>query len=459
MIAIQKKISPLLVQHMPSCMLILFFFINLFFRWPGNMSPDAKIQLKEATSGIYSDHHPPIMSFLWRILNNIFYGPGIILIFHLLLLYSACYILMRSFQNKNISWYYTLYPLFLPILLYSSMIWKDIGFAFSYLLFMAGLTYFTLHQKKPSSLEFFALFAVLFYGTAVKFQGMYIAPAACLGLSYIMQNFKLNFKTIASSIFLYLALFSSITILNNVIVPEKHKSNSWKFVKIYDLAGMSILLNKPIFPEYIKNYSKFDFNKVKTKFNYERVDDIVFFEDSPIPRIETKQDREELLKLWRVTACKHPMTYLQHRCKNWLRILFAKPFEKLHEMNFEDYGHAGYLAQLQKAAKSFKNRSWEHYLGLATLGSLNIARHALDFIFVFICAILYMLLGLLCQHRLGFLLFVINCIAFMLVLALLPFCMASSLRYVYLSVCLVHASHPIAYLAWKQLRRNKKHSQ
>src|SRR3990167_7433402 len=371
------------------------FLLNLLIFWPGQISLDSIVQLKEAMMGIYSDHHPPIMALFWRYLLVVFPYTSGLFIFHMLLLYSSCLIFIRALKEYPAKCVYLFYPLFPPIFLYSSMIWKDVGFAFSFLFVSAAITYFVMHNKKPNMLQLFFILFILFY---------------------VLNQF------------------------NNFLVPQAKKCDSWKFVKIYDLAGISLDLNRPIFPDYILNYKNFSFDLVKEKFNYERVDDIVFNADSPIPRVETEENRTQLLSLWKETVFRHPVSYLKHRFRNWIRIIFAKPLEKLDTLDFNQFETFSWFAKLQSKGS---------ILAKLVFFLLKAFRYLFSFIFVFIFMIFYLFLGFAKRKsRLGFILLMMNCAALTLVLVLSLFSMASLLRYVYMSVCLVHASHVIAYLAF-----------
>ena len=102
--------------YLPYYCLALFFILNLWLVWPGQMTPDSYTQYKEALTNTYSAAHPPLMSFLWHLFTLIATGSGSILLFHLLLLYGACFIFMRAFKNSSLKFYYLLYP----CLLYTS---------------------------------------------------------------------------------------------------------------------------------------------------------------------------------------------------------------------------------------------------------------------------------------------------------------------------------------------------
>src|SRR5207253_5889655 len=70
------------------CCALLYFF-ELFLFWPGVIRPDSLAQLQQAQTGIFSDHHPPVMALYWGVLNFIWPGPGLLFLTHLSLLFGA----------------------------------------------------------------------------------------------------------------------------------------------------------------------------------------------------------------------------------------------------------------------------------------------------------------------------------------------------------------------------------
>src|SRR3989338_4524940 len=92
-------------------------------------------------------------------------------------------------------------------------------------------------------------------------------------------------------------------------------SHSWQYVKMYDIAGVSLQLNQDLFPEFIKRKNHYSFEKVRNLYNPRRVDDMAFNADSPLIKSELAAEREILWNTWWQTITTHPLLYLQHRGK------------------------------------------------------------------------------------------------------------------------------------------------
>jgi hypothetical protein len=428
---------------LPYYVLLIFFLINLYIFWPGQMNSDSISQYKAAITGVYFDHHPPMMSLLWRFLDHVIPGPGLILLFHLLMLYGACFIFMLCFETySKLKWFYVLMPIWPSISFYSFMIWKDAGFAFSFLLASAILSYFMVNKKHPNLLIILFILVLLFYGTGVKYQAMFVLPFMVTGLAYVSNNFKFNFNFFLIGIGLYLMIFGLVDKLNNYFVPESQKNHSWQYVKLYDLTAISLKTNEPLFPEFVIKNPNFSMESVKSKYNIDRVDDLVFFEGSPLKKGETPQERQEVLNYWKTNVLKYPSFYLQHRFNIWKNTILSMPFKQLETLDFSHWNSLSWLDWL------FKSKAFHIFI--------EIFRYLLSFILLLPLIIFYFILSLfyLNKRRFALPLFMMSGVALLFVIVLFFFSMAACLRYVYISVCMVFACHAFAIKLLKDV--NKK---
>jgi len=431
-----------IVSLTPYIFLSFIFLINLFIFWPGQMEPDSICQYNAAISGIFSDHHPPVMSLLWKFLNIIHTGSGLMFLFHLILLYSSTLIFMIIFNSSQLIWLYACLPLFPQIFIYSSLILKDVGFAFSYLFIIAILSYSTMKTKSLNLYQIIIILFLLSYGTSVKFQAIYICPIITLIFSYCLNNLKFNLKTFILSFFIYTLIFFSIKCLHDSLIPPEKRSHSWQFVKLYDLAAISIKLDDPIFPDFVKNNPNFSFENIKKNFTHEKVDALIFPDHAPLIKGTNESERKQLLYCWYKNILKHPYIYLSHRFKNLFYILNAGPLQKLKLNDLEKYKGLEWL-------KNYKNLS-KIVFKISSLAKF------LKFGFLLPFIIFYFILGLININKnpAALPLIFMNSISLALVFILLFFSMAGMLRYVYIAMCMFHSSHGFAYLCWKNRLKN-----
>src|SRR5713226_937585 len=107
--------------------------------YPGYMSPDSVEQLAQARSGIFTDWHPAMMSFLWRFADKLFPGPfGMLLLNNLLFWPGVATICYRCLGQAAapVTIALGLFPAVFGLL---STVWKDVAFGASMVLAVALL--------------------------------------------------------------------------------------------------------------------------------------------------------------------------------------------------------------------------------------------------------------------------------------------------------------------------------
>ncbi len=443
----------------PWVLLGVFFIICYAAFWPGIMSADATSQYLAAKSSVYSDHHPPLMSFVWRYLDMLYPGPATIFTLHMLMLYAAAAIFIYIFRASKFKWWYAIYPMIPNMLAYTALIVKDTGFTYSYLLAGAVMTYVanannhgassTFGSPPPSSsmrrtiLLILFCITLLFYGTAVKYQAKFLLIFFCIGASYILFRCKLNWSSVLSGVAIYLVMLLAILATNSWLVPDAQESHSWQNVKLFDLSAISLELNKPLYPEFVSKNPKFDFANVKQQFKPYQVDHLVFYPYSVLKAGDTAEQRAELWNYWWQTVKAHSWVYLKIRARLFSYNLTTGPSEYTDPLGY------------------FKNTK------LAPLFSMPIMQKAISALFAAFKTMLwflwlvplmfmYIYLGIIKfkQSRLAPPLLMFNITSLALLTILFFFSMAACARYVFLATCLIHASHAMAYYAW----RNRNHA-
>lgn len=145
----------------------LLAFLGFLFSWvafyPGFMSPDSLVQYEIAKTLDFNDWHPPVMSWLWSILNVFFEGPQGLLFFHLALLWGGLYSWYINCRESRFAWLFIVIG-FLPwVVNFEGVLWKDVGMAFS-LLLAIGL----LGGKKLTSTKISIAAVLLIYAFLVR---------------------------------------------------------------------------------------------------------------------------------------------------------------------------------------------------------------------------------------------------------------------------------------------------
>jgi hypothetical protein len=418
--------------------LALLFVGSMLIFWPGIVSPDGANQYAAARAGVYTDHHPPAMSFAWRYLDRIYPGPGLILTLHLSMLYAAAAIFVISFRTSLFKWWYAFFPLIPNILSYSALIVKDVGFTYSYLLAGAILAYMMLNKVKQGKFLLLTLVIVLlFYGTAVKYQARFLLIFLTLGVGFCLQ-YKYSWRAVVGGFVLYLVLLQAMLSFNAWLVPEQQESHSWQLVKLYDLTGISLALNKPLYPEFVKQNPNYNFAKVKAVFSQSEVDPLVFPVNSPLKSGVNEQQRTELARYWLRTVTDHPIYYLQHRLRLWSFNMFSTPSGRSHPA---DYFRSTFFGPL-----------FSQPLIYETIGIVyGLMKNILQFIWLLPLLLFYTYLSFAKRNKSSAAapLMMFCAVSVTMLIVLFFFSMAATARYVFICTCLVHASHGFAYKCWR----------
>lgn len=430
--------------RVPLFILAILFTVSLFILWPGIISPDAAVQYAAAKAGVYTDHHPPIMSFVWRYLDQLYAGSGLILLMHMGMLYAAAAVFINLFKDSWFKWWYAIFPLIPNIVAYTPLIVKDVGFAYAYLL--AGAIIAHLMVKKPKKNKYILIILaliLLFYGTCVKFQARYLLIFFTLGIGYCL-NYKLNWKSVLAGILLCAGLLQAMISFNTWLVPNSQESNSWQLVKLYDLAAISLDLDKPLFPEFVQQNADFSLTRIRKLFSPSEVDPLVFPEHSPLKGGTNAAQREELLNYWRATILQHPFLYLKHRARLWQYNLFSTPSGRSNPIEyFKNTNIAQWLYQPQ--------------VFNAIDAAYKTMQVGLQFIWLLFLLIIYTYLSYSRRHKSSYAPpLIMFCGTSWMLLGVLFFCsMAATSRYVFICTCLIHASHGFAYKCWRTKKGRK----
>ena len=410
--------------------LFVLFLINILIGWPGILSSDSQGQYLSALNGNYGDHHPAIMSFVWKYIDMIISGSGLLWAMHLSFLYGGFYHLCKIFPKKK--WIPLM--LILPhIFLYALMVWKDVGFALGYVYCICAISSHYVEGKKIGVLSSIFIFMILFYSTSIKFQGQYLSPFVIL--FYMITQFK-NKKIIqaSSSILAILLFFTALSLANNTLVPEKNKSHSWQYVKIYDIAGIAyVKKDTNLLPEFIKtkNYSDEKFYKI---FNHKSVDDTVFPEDSIFKIFKGDYNRNKLLYYWNDLLISHPFSYLNHRLKNFSYCIFSRMGYQ-HVDNFMNASIKPYLDNYPKIYE-FLNKI------IGFLGYIFLSQIVVFILSLF--SIIFLTFNLIIKKTNKYFApaFFLNFTGILLCSIILFKSMAGTPRYTYIMVCLFYSSIP-----------------
>lgn len=314
-------INKFLYQHKTGILLGLFL-LQLGMFWPGIPVPDVLGQYNQALAGIYDDHHPAMMAFVWRWFIKIHPGLWSMYLLQLVFLYAGLWFIMKTTEffidfkrQPCLLLLIFLIPWWPQLMLYTISLQKDNQFTFGYFMVASILAYYNYSEKQLKLPLALLLFFVLIYSTAVKYQAQFLLPLLSMWLGALIINKEFLWKKLISGFIVTGALYASVFAINTALVPQSQKSNSWQYVKLFDLAAISIEANQDLIPDFSKT-THYTFEKIKEKFQPNAVDPYVFAADAILTKNTTPAEQDLLCMIWRNAVFAHPFFYLKHRLTN-----------------------------------------------------------------------------------------------------------------------------------------------
>ena len=130
-----------MIASAPPWLVLGAAWLALFlYAFPGQMTKDSFDHLGEVRSGMYTDSHPPAITWLWRVCELFVVGPAGMLVVQLTTFLLGLYGVMRvTFTPRAAAWVTAMLYVWPPVMLPFAVIWKDGVMAGCLMLGAAGL--------------------------------------------------------------------------------------------------------------------------------------------------------------------------------------------------------------------------------------------------------------------------------------------------------------------------------
>ncbi|WP_454007182.1 hypothetical protein [Alcaligenes sp. Marseille-Q7550] len=275
--------------------------LNLAIFYPGIVTPDSLSQLAQADSNTYSDWHPALMAWLWRLSNFVVPDHAGLLVLHLAVFWSTLFYLSRLNPGQSPLWYLGLglLPFILGI---SGVIWKDVGTAY-FLLLSAAL----LHRRGHAPAATFWLCAFVAVGYRYN-TALSIFPLLYLYFHQRFQRMRWPALLVASAVAMA-AVYAAVQAFNSGILNTR-KDNPSVVILVDDLTHLSVARQESLIPGLSLTQLQ-DSYKASINDNYFRLHD----------KGEPPLSFESIQAAWRHAIQKHPWDYLSFRLKAYARFM------------------------------------------------------------------------------------------------------------------------------------------
>ena len=169
--------------------IVLGAALSLGLNWPGHLSYNSVVQLAEGREGVYGGGHPPVMSWLLGITDRMRPGAALFVVFDTVLIAGA--LVSFVLAGPRVSW---LAPLIAgasaatpQLLIYPSIVWKDVLFAGSATAGFACVAHAALCWAAPAKRIGWLVTALLLLALAalVRQNGAVVLPFAAAAVGWI----------------------------------------------------------------------------------------------------------------------------------------------------------------------------------------------------------------------------------------------------------------------------------
>lgn len=289
--------------------------------YPGYLSFDSLEQLKQARSGMFTDWHPPLMSFIWYLFDRIMPGPVGMLLFHNLMFWSGLALFISQFINHKLLATIIIFSIGFspPVIALLGTIWKDVGLASALLLAVALLC---CAQQTGRKSYWLAALLPLFYGLSVRHNGVFaVFPLAiwtgflaCNQLrgQFLWATQKPAVLAIVLGLLILMLLVVSSQIINRGLIQGR-KTYVIQTLLLHDLAAISIAQDQLYIPTYASKGVNLE--ELRTIYTPREVVPLFCCNSAPHHLIMTNNEVNvlQLEKAWLNAIASHPKSYLTHR--------------------------------------------------------------------------------------------------------------------------------------------------
>jgi hypothetical protein len=365
--------------------------------WPGFMSYDSLLQLREARQGVGGGCYPTLPSYMWMPFDAIWPGPALMLTFQNgLFLLAVAHLLVRATRWHAVpislltAAFALLPPLFGPML----VVWKDVGM----MAFLAAGAAMLLHAEtaRTAFARNLALVPACLFLTCGAAYRLNAIPAVLPFVFWMAGLLRPSARPAARSALALLALA--------LIAAVVFSLSTWRLPSferlpratnhlngfVFDLYGISHFSRHMVVPpEFIAAYPDYSLRDVDEIYRPFHMNYLVFhMPDTMDARLPARRfdDPARIASLWRKAICSHPGAYLRHRlsvCSELISLHRRPVFYPTHpQVDPNDLGVAHRPTRLTRLAVGYEMaaaqtpfaRPWIYYVPASICAAFLLSR-------------------------------------------------------------------------------------
>jgi hypothetical protein len=301
--------------------------LTIFIFQPGYLNADAVDQLGQARSGQYSDWHPPVMSWVWSLLDKIAPGALGMFILQVILFWGGLGLLAAFITPKPLKQILiVLIGFYPPLFMLLSAVIKDILMAASFLIGFAILLWAGRQRSLP--LFFLSLFLIMF-GMLTRHNAILIAAPLFLYAGFIFLDLKPIKIVPLSPLWLGLTIgaffFALAFLLGRAWSGSITRIESYPIqqIMVHDLTAITLRLKTDFLPDYLADSEQPSMGDLRRIYNIRSLKNLYYPDFTPIHfRVLNEPELvSDLTSTWFHVVREHPRAYLEHRWKVLMAIM------------------------------------------------------------------------------------------------------------------------------------------
>lgn len=297
------------------------FALTLWCYFPGWMSPDSLDQLSQARGVIYSNWHPPLMAWVWRLGEYFVPDGGAILVFHATLFWAGGALFFSALEFKPLAagFFLLAFGFFPSVFALLGTAWKDVGLGVA-LTFATGCLAQAQFRRRAWLLV--PAGAALFYAFAVRHNSPpAVLPFLVWGVWIILRSKRMSFARTAFASVLIALLCSGLLLGGAMALNAALNRGATAFPEqvlfLYDIAGIAHYEGRmPMVPEYLSGAGSPKTPEDLALIYNPGSSGTLFWGPAHLPRFPISSNPAEirgLFKFWRGYVWSHMRSYLRHR--------------------------------------------------------------------------------------------------------------------------------------------------
>jgi len=311
---------------------------TLLVYYPGYMSNDSVVQLRQARSGVLEDNHPPLMAAVWSLLDRAWPGPAGMLALQNLLFWGGLALVClhlpgsRAFHAAGV----LLIGLFPPLFGLLGTVWKD-ELMLAARVLATGLILWT-HSRGGGVVRGALVGLALLLAAAARHNAIVAIPPLLFWLLHAYRRLharrrgwtfvRLTALSVGAAGVLHLAAGLLSRSLTEV------QTDQWQCIPIYDLVGMSVHADCVLIPAELDICTE-PLSRARLRELYTpRTLNALWHPPAdnpsaqpPFPRIVDPEKLATLRTHWLAMVRAHPGAYWRHRWGTFRQLIGLPPAE------------------------------------------------------------------------------------------------------------------------------------